>query len=1046
MSFLVKPSPANSAPLPIMASSWNKKKTEEMKKKQLEEELAQVHQEFVQTFADVPKLGKTWVKGGVVNPDKPHSAGDDAAESKGPWPAKGSNQKSLNMAYSDTSSEDESSGSSSRMTGADEPPRKGSASGGKALYKPTPKVGDVGSSSQKASHQSDSPATPSHTHSSSSSSKPPLVRRAAAAVGGERKKSNLEIFKEELKSMQEERAERRRLRQHLQQAEERGELPVLLTSSGKPSRFEPPALDTLADRDDGPRSGPPNYDHDTTTTNLYLGNISPQMTEQQLCEVFGKYGPLASVKIMWPRSEEEKARGRHCGFVAFMTRADADRAYKALRGQDIMDYEMRLSWGKAIPIPPRPAYIPPAMLEASLPPPPSGLPFNAQLSSRRGRRPAVGEDDDGGQKTLEGAVVKVVVPTERPLLCLIHRMIEFVVREGPLFEAMIMRREMSNPMFSFLFENKSPAHVYYRWKLFSILQGDEPHRWRLDEFRMFEGGSIWRPPPMNPYLSGMPASGSDKESGDESSTSSRRHEQKKGRAALSDKHHSKFQDMLRELVPERIKIGELMVWCLDHAESAEELVECIAESLSLLETPIPKKIARLFLVSDILHNSSAKVPNASFFRKYFESRLVDIFRHMNAAYDKIESRLKAEQYKQRVMSCFRAWEDWVVYPVEYLIKCQNMFLGLMPADAAAGEEMPAVESLAPEELDGAPLSPSGLANVADYDGVPLDDLSAAAGSASAGALAPADLDGRPLVANDIDGMPLPSSELADEAGAQESNGGGSEPLGKRSSSSRAAGAGADSGGDKSVSSQSKSAAGVSKFVRSKWETVDEEVLKAQVMTTSKWETLEEAGHEESGVTGAEEADYDLDGEPIEEESDGDKDGDGEAASEGSPRMEPVLTAAGGGDSSSPMLSSRFDADEGRLSMSSSSLPRMSETSEERRAKLREIELKVVRYQDEVEAGRRSRRPDMTLAQQVELYRQKLLHKESDDAKTPSSKDKKKNRSRSSTPKSRGRRSRSRSRGRKDSPSYRRSRSRSPKKSKRSRSRSAERHKRKKSRH
>lgn len=30
---------------------------------------------------------------------------------------------------------------------------------------------------------------------------------------------------------------------------------------------------------------------------------------------------------------------------------------------------------------------------------------------------------------------------------LIHRMVEFVIREGPMFEAMIMNREISNPMF-----------------------------------------------------------------------------------------------------------------------------------------------------------------------------------------------------------------------------------------------------------------------------------------------------------------------------------------------------------------------------------------------------------------------------------------------------------------------------------------------------------------------------------------------------------------------------------------------------------------------
>lgn len=51
-----------------------------------------------------------------------------------------------------------------------------------------------------------------------------------------------------------------------------------------------------------------------------------------LCQEFGRYGPLASVKIMWPRTDEERARERNCGFVAFMNRRDAERALKNLNG------------------------------------------------------------------------------------------------------------------------------------------------------------------------------------------------------------------------------------------------------------------------------------------------------------------------------------------------------------------------------------------------------------------------------------------------------------------------------------------------------------------------------------------------------------------------------------------------------------------------------------------------------------------------------------------------------------------------------------------
>lgn len=43
-----------------------------------------------------------------------------------------------------------------------------------------------------------------------------------------------------------------------------------------------------------------------------------------------------------------------------------------------MSYEMKMGWGKSVPIPPHPIFIPAALLAITLPPPLSGLPFNAQ--------------------------------------------------------------------------------------------------------------------------------------------------------------------------------------------------------------------------------------------------------------------------------------------------------------------------------------------------------------------------------------------------------------------------------------------------------------------------------------------------------------------------------------------------------------------------------------------------------------------------------------------------------------------------------------------
>lgn len=56
------------------------------------------------------------------------------------------------------------------------------------------------------------------------------------------------------------------------------------------------------------------------------------MNEEMLCQTFGKFGPLASVKVMWPRTEEERSRNKNCGFVAFMKREDGARCLEEMRG------------------------------------------------------------------------------------------------------------------------------------------------------------------------------------------------------------------------------------------------------------------------------------------------------------------------------------------------------------------------------------------------------------------------------------------------------------------------------------------------------------------------------------------------------------------------------------------------------------------------------------------------------------------------------------------------------------------------------------------
>jgi U2-associated protein SR140 len=54
--------------------------------------------------------------------------------------------------------------------------------------------------------------------------------------------------------------------------------------------------------------------------------------ENFLLRTFGRFGPIASVKIMWPRTEEERRRQRNCGFVAFMNRVEGQAAKDEMQG------------------------------------------------------------------------------------------------------------------------------------------------------------------------------------------------------------------------------------------------------------------------------------------------------------------------------------------------------------------------------------------------------------------------------------------------------------------------------------------------------------------------------------------------------------------------------------------------------------------------------------------------------------------------------------------------------------------------------------------
>jgi len=117
-----------------------------------------------------------------------------------------------------------------------------------------------------------------------------------------------------------------------------------------------------------------------------------------------------------------------------------------------------------------------------------------------------------------------------------------------------------------------------------------------------------------------------------------------------------------------------MAFCLDHSENSAEITYIIAQSLDLLDTPLQKKLARMYLINDILYNSSLlTVPAAWSYRKYFEAKLPEMVENLNRTYLETTSAAN-EAAKEKILKLLKLWNDWSVYEQRFLAGLQAIFL------------------------------------------------------------------------------------------------------------------------------------------------------------------------------------------------------------------------------------------------------------------------------------------------------------------------------------------------------------------------------------
>lgn len=77
--------------------------------------------------------------------------------------------------------------------------------------------------------------------------------------------------------------------------------------------------------------------------NIYVGNISYDMTDDSLKEVFAQFGEVTSAKIIIDRNT---GRSRGFGFVEMANGEEANKAIENLNGNEVMGRNIRVNEAK----------------------------------------------------------------------------------------------------------------------------------------------------------------------------------------------------------------------------------------------------------------------------------------------------------------------------------------------------------------------------------------------------------------------------------------------------------------------------------------------------------------------------------------------------------------------------------------------------------------------------------------------------------------------------------------------------------------------------
>lgn len=303
--------------------------------------------------------------------------------------------------------------------------------------------------------------------------------------------------------------------------------------------------------------------------NLWVGNLSEEVTDGVLQREFSPYGRIEDIKML-PQ--------KNCAFINLSNVEEALRAREALQGKMVFGRSMRINFGR--------------------------------------------DDSGGGRGPGEPSSPPATFahpPQSQDEKFVIDTLASFVKKHGRTLEVLISRREHSNPRLQFL--NPSHAsHAYYRWMVHCLTNnlnpespppGFQPTPAPFQQQQPFQQhqsfppqqqmghmgqpppGFPGAPPPMGPPPTGHPPQGHP----DNNSLASLQ-----AGTQFTTTQSTQFVEMLDALSGTKESIKHGKNWILENVHSSPAIAAGFVGQLRGLAEP-DKKLFVLYLINDALYHS-----------------------------------------------------------------------------------------------------------------------------------------------------------------------------------------------------------------------------------------------------------------------------------------------------------------------------------------------------------------------------------------------------------------------------------------------------------